>query len=86
MTPRSPELSWFQRLPEGLLEGLRNWLDHLLVAYRAKRAQQVPEPDFQAAFVQWCEEVNRLDLSQAQPPTQEYAPLIEKYRRQELDL
>lgn len=86
MIPRSSQLSWLQRVPELLLEGLRNWLDRLLVAYRKRLSLPPQKRDWADLWAKRFSEIDRLDPSQARPLPPEYDRLVEKYRRQGLDL
>ncbi len=85
MNTRDSAIAKLQKLPEPLLQEVNNFIDFVIDKHQAEIDSQSDEK-LKQKWLQWFEEVERLDVISSDPTSNYQQLLLNKYRKQGLEL
>ncbi|MDY7014573.1 MAG: DUF2281 domain-containing protein [Cyanobacteriota bacterium] len=86
MTSRETLLYKVEQLPEPLLQQVSDFVDFLTEQYQPQTANETSRYEMAKAWKQWFEEVECLEVLPKEPVSENRKLLLDKYRKQNLDL
>lgn len=86
MTVRELAIAKLQQLPDSILLEVSDFIDFMMHKHRAKIAEAQPQENLTQAWEKWFDEVERLEIVTNRTENEYQQLLLNKYRRQGLDL
>lgn len=86
MTIRETTIAKLQQLPEPLLQQVSDFIDFLAHTQQHNTANNHPNSNVAASWLQWFESVELMDVAPTEPASDYQQLLLAKYRQQGLEL
>jgi len=86
MTIRDNAVTKLQQLSEPLLQEVNDFIDFLIDKHQVVSTADQPDKTIEKVWLQWFEQVERLDLPSPDTSESYQRLLIDKYRQQGLEL
>jgi len=86
MTLRETAIVKLEQLPEPLLQEISDFIDFITHKHQAKLAEYQPEDHLSEAWADWFKGVDRLEVTPTEPSIHYQQLLLNKYRKQGLEL
>ena len=85
MTTRDSAIAKLQQLSEPLVQEVSDFIDFVIHKHQAEIDSQ-PDEKLKQKWLQWFDEVERLDVISPDPTSNYQQLLLDKYRKQGLEL
>ena len=83
---RQSAIAKLQQLPESLLPEVDNFIDFVLHKHQSETANEDQQDDIAQAWEKWFEAVDNLEVNPTEPTSEYQQLLLNKYRKQGLEL
>ncbi len=86
MNIRQNAIAKLQQLPESLLPEVNNFIDFVIHKHQSETANEKQQEDIAKAWEKWFETVDNLEVNPTEPVSEYQQLLLNKYRKQGLEL
>ena len=86
MSIRQSAIAKLEQLPESLLSEVNNFIDFVIHKYQSETTNEKQQDDIAKAWDKWFEAVDRLEVKPTEPVSEYQQLLLNKYRKQGLEL
>ncbi len=86
MSIRQSAIAKLQQLPESLLPEVNNFIDFVIHKHQSETANENQQDDIAQAWDKWFKAVDNLEVNPTEPTSEYQQLLLNKYRKQGLEL